>query len=194
MLLDDALKKFADVFNDFEGNFGVIQFRAPVQLMEPLPLGSALREYYSRLLLDNNPSIGKKMHLILFTLDKLVGAQSGWRWGVDRTGKQVEDANWKSSWIVFADRNGDAVFVDTETINGSVYGSIQKRNFLIAENLGDFFFTIAECMLVEKDKFGYEVMDDDFNVLDSFLDLTRGIARKNLGEDGCNGFMKFFFE
>lgn len=194
MLLETALKEFSTVFNETEGNFGIVQYRDAILIDEPIPLGDALKEYYSRLLLENKPAIGHKFHLRLITLNELIGAQSGWLWVTDKSGKTIKNDQWKSSWVIVADRNGDAIFVDTESPTGAIYGSIQQRNFLIAKDLGDFFYTIAECMIVERDKFGYEVMDDDFNVVEPFLVEVRRIAEKNLGVEGQLSFMKFFFE
>lgn len=194
MNLAQSLKDFADAFNTGDGNFGVVQYREPIAITEPFPLGNALKEYYSRLHLEDNPESGKKMHLTLFSLMEIVGAQHGWRWIRDKLGQEQENPDWKRTWVIIADRNGDAIFVDVESENGAVYGSIQQRNFLIANNLGDFWGAVAECMNVEKNKYNYEVMDDNFNVIKPFLDDVRTIAEKNLGQDYSNGYMRFFFE
>lgn len=194
MELKKSLQKFVDIFNNFEGNFGVAQLQNLIEIQEPFPLGKILRDYYGQLHLSNNPSIGQKMHLRLIPLENLTTAQAGWLWTTDKSGKQIENTNWRKNWVIIADRHGDAIFVDIEKDNGSVYGSIQQRNFLISDDLGLFFETIAECMILEKEKYDYEVMDEDFNTLDSFINEVVIIAEKKLGTDGKNGFMKFFFE
>lgn len=201
MLLRDALEEFAKIFNRFEDCSGVFVLRGPVEIIEPLAfnkpihLGSTLTEYYSRVMLNEKSTIGGAFFLQLITLDEIPTALNGWFWTRDKTGNLVENIeSWKKSWIIIGDRNGDAIFVDIDSPNGAVYGSIQQRNRLIASDLGSFFFTLAECMTLEMEKYNYEVNDDDFNVIEPFLNDIRHIAEKNFGIEGMKSFMNFFFE
>lgn len=201
MLLKAALEEFATIFNCFEKSRGIFVLRAPVAIIEPmgpnepLHLGSTLTEYFSRVLLNEKSGIGGACYLKLITLEQLITYLSGWLWIRDKAGNLVENVeSWKKSWIIIGDRNGDAIFVDIESSNGAVYGSIQQENRLISSDLGSFFFTLAECMVLEKEKYGYEVNDNDFKVIEPFLIDVRHIAERNFGTEGMKSFMNFFFE
>lgn len=193
MTLEKALTDFAAAFAAGESNLGTVLFRPPQPITEPIPLGSILREYYGRLELAEKPIVGGALQLRLWTLDELETNQHGWRWIRVKGGPVTEDPNWNKNWVVVADRNGDAIIVDISTANGTVYGAIGSRNFKIADDLASFFQTMAETIMVEVSVYDYEVYDDDFNPLPSFLDEMRTIARRVLGPDGETGFMEFFF-
>jgi hypothetical protein len=193
MSLDTALNDFATAFAAGSDNFGTVEFRSPQPIVEPFPLGAILKGYYARLRLENKPQVAGAMQLRLWTLDELETAQHGWRWVRDKSGPATDNPNWNKHWIVIADRNGDAIFVDDSAPDGVVSGSIMQRNFKIADNLASFFEAMAAAILVEVNMFNYDVYDDDFNPKPDFLDEISAIARRLLGPDGEAGFMKFFF-
>ena len=194
MSLDTALKEFATSFAAGTVNMGTVEYRAPEPIVEPFPLGAILKEYYSRLRMSEKPHLGGEFHLMLFTLEQLERAQHGWRWVSDKGGPARENPNWNKHWIIIADRDGDAIFVDDSTAEGAVFGSIMQRNFAIAKDLASFFDVMAEAMTLERSTFNYDVRDDDFNFYPHFLDEVNAIALRVLGPDGAAGFMKFFFE
>jgi len=192
--LAQAIAMFATSVEHFEKKFGVIAPREPVAIESPLALGDALGQFYSRLDLRDKPEIGGKMHIKIVPPSQLPAAQEGWRWITGRDGQRTEDPAWPATWIVFADRNGDAIAVDTASPQGAVYGSIQKRNYPIGADLASFLQTVAAAMDEERATFDYEVTDEDFEVLDSYRNAVRSIAADRLGSDHAPGFMKFFFE
>jgi len=193
MSLDVALKNFADAFSASRENFGTIEYHAFEPVVEPIPLGAVLQDYFGRLGMSGTPQVGGELLLDLFTLDNVATAQHGWRWIRKHGGPVVEDPTWNKHWIVIADRNGDAIVVDDSTASGVVSGHIGPRNFKIAEDLASFFQVMAEAMTVEASTFNYEVLDEDFNPITDFLSTVSAIALRILGPDGEEGFMEFFF-
>lgn len=193
MDLDTALQNFAAAFSEGSHNLGTVHYRAPHKVVEPIPLGPILQDYYARLLVSEKPIVAGALHLALFTLDQLERAQHAWRWFRDKHGFVTENPEWDSHWIVIADRNGDAIVVDDSTAGGTVFGNIGSKNFKIANDIASFFRVMAEAITVEAIAFDYDVYDDDFNPDPQFLDAIREIARRELGSDGEAGFMKFFF-
>jgi hypothetical protein len=192
--LSQAIETFASAVARFEKKFGTIALRSAASVDPPFPLGDALTAFYSRLELRDKPEIGGKMHIKLFPLEQLASAQEGWRWISSRDGSRSEDASWPASWVVFADRNGDAIVADAVSPNAAIQGSIQKRSFPIAPDLSSFLGALAACLDAERATFDYEVMDEDFEILDSYRDAIAAIARERLGGDCARGFMKFFLE
>jgi len=193
MSLDTALKNFAQSFAAGANNLGTVEVRTPQAIVEQFPLGPILKAYYAQLRMSEKPHVGGALHLMLFTLDDLKRVQYGWRCIRDKQGVDSENPNWDKHWVVIADRDGDAIFVDDSTADGAVSGSIMQRNFKIADSLASFFDVMAEAMQLEANTYDYEVYDDDFNPLPKFLDEISAIARRVLGPDGEAGFMKFFF-
>jgi len=193
MSLDVALKNFADAFAAGSENIGTVEYRAPQSFVEPIPLGSVLRDYYERLRFSDRPIVGGRLLLKLFPLDWLEAAQHGWRWIRNNNGPVTENPIWKRHWIVIADRNGDAIVVDDSTAGGVVTGHIGSFNVKIADDLAGFLLVMAEAMTLEASTFNYEVFDDEFNPIPEFLDAVSAIALRVLGPDGEAGFMEFFF-
>lgn len=193
MSLDTALKNFADAFAAGSENIGAVHYQAPQPIIEPIPLGSILKDYYGRLCMTGRPQVGGTLYLALFTLDQLERAQHGWRWIRDKDGPATENPDWDPHWVVIADRDGDAIVVDDSTAAGTVFGNIGSKNFLVAEDIASFFQVMADAITLEAVTFDYDVCDDDFNNYPQFLDAIRGIARRALGPDGEVGFMKFFY-
>jgi len=119
MSLDTALKNFADAFAAYSANFGTIEYRVFQPIVEPIPIGPALQEYFGRLRLSDKPQVGGRLLLMLFTLDDLETCQQGWRWIRKNGGPVIEDPTWNKHWIVIADRHGDAIVVDDSTAGGA---------------------------------------------------------------------------
>lgn len=190
--LVQAVETFASAVARFEKKFGTIALRSSVAIDLPFQLGDALSEFYSRLGLRDKPAIGGSLHIMLFPLEQLASAQEGWRWISSRDGSRSEDMNWPANWVVFADRNGDAIVADVASSGAAIQGSIQKRNVPIAPDLASFLRALAACLDEERTAFDYEVMGDDFEILDAYRSAVETIARDKLGDDGARGFMKFF--
>ena len=193
MPLDAALSRFATAFSAGSQNVGTVEHRTPAPIVEPIPIGPVVKNYFARLRLENRPMIGGELLLMLFTLDEIERAQHGWRWVRDKAGIDTENPKWDQHWIIIADRHGDAIFVDDSTDQGVVWGSIMQRNFKIADDLASFFEVMAEAMTLEAGSFDYNVLDDDYNPDPRFLDALQVIALRRLAPDASAGFMKFFF-
>lgn len=191
--ISKAIRTFADSVERFEKKFGVIALRPAAAIAPPFALGDALTSYFEQLELREKPETGGSMALKWFPLDMLVGALSGWRWIKDKAGNTVENEQWPKSWVIIADRDGDAVIVDTDSADGAVYGSIQQRSFPMASSLASFLRAAAACMDIEREKYAYEVTDDDFNTVEPYLDDVKAVAETELGNANTTGFLKFFF-
>ncbi len=144
--LKEAAAAFATSVDHFEKKFGIIALRDPTSVESPLLLGDSLGQFYPRLDLRDKPEIGGKMHIKIFPPSQPPAAQEGWRWIVGRDGLRTEDPAWPVTLIVFADRNGDAIVVDTASPQGAVYGSIQEHSFPISADLASFLQALAFAM------------------------------------------------
>lgn len=193
VMLADTLKNFSSAFSKGKLNHGKVYYREHISISGPFPLGPALHEYYSHLDMADSPAVGGAMQLQLFELNRIESAQAGWRWIRDKSGNTIENKNWQENWVIFADRNGDALFVDTQTEFGTVYGSIQQRNFLVSNTLSSFLEAQAACMAIEADEFNYDVYDDDFNPIDTFMSKIEKASADALDSNAHPGFIKFFF-
>lgn len=193
MSLDVALKNFASAFAAGSANFGTLEYGAFQPIVEPIPLGPILHDFYGRLTMSDKPQVGGRLLLMLFTLDDLETCLHGWRWIRKNNGTVIDDPTWNKNWIVIASRNGDAVVVDDSTARGVVTGHIGSFKVKIAGDLASFFQVMAEAMTLEASTFDYEVLDEDFNPIPEFLDAVSAIALRVLGPEGEAGFMDFFF-
>ncbi|NHZ40542.1 hypothetical protein [Massilia aquatica] len=193
MTLDTALHHFAAAFAAGPDNAGTVRYHAPEAIVEPIPLGPIVREYYARMLLGGRPMVAGILILDLINLDDLETIQHEWGWMRDKSGREVIDPTWNHDRIVIAYRHGDAVSVDGGTPGGVVHGHIGSCTCKIANDLASFFQAMAEAMLVEAHTYDYEVRDEDCTPLPAFLDDMRAIARRVLGAECEAGFMEFFF-
>jgi hypothetical protein len=194
MELAPVLDDFVSTFQRSPENAGKLEIASvPRSVKADLILNTDLNDYFCRLRFEGSPHIGGRLNLFLFSPDELVTAQQGWRWITDKSGNVLEDSqHWKDSWIVIADKNGDAIFVDTGS--DKVFGSIQKRNFLVGETLAQFYAGLTATMKVEMDKYDFEVLSDNMDPLPEFLQDVRAAVSATSGDEASQGFMKFFFE
>ena len=80
--------------------------------------------FYSHLILNDHPTFDGAFIIQIVEPQELNKMLSGWR--------VQNDTTWRDEYIIFAERNGDVLFCDTQNITSPVYGSIQKRNFIEA--------------------------------------------------------------
>lgn len=193
MDLKSVCAEFVRTFQRSQKNFGTVEFSASVlPVSADVPLNDELRTYFGHVRFSENIHIGGRFNLFLFSPSDLLSAQSGWRWITSKSGEIQEDSvDWKPSWVVIADKDGDAIFVDI--YGNEVFGSIQKRNFLVAKSLGDFLYALTEAVKIEMDKYDFEVLDDDAAPLNEFIHDVRTVVSSKLDADATSGFMKFFF-
>lgn len=190
--LDAALRRFARAFSDSDFRFGEVAYRAPEAVTAPVELGSVLTEYFAKLRLQT-PVLGGAFRMTLFEPSKLHDALSGWRFIVDRQGHNIVNPGWPASWIIIADRDGDAIVVDAATEGGATYGSVQQHNRPMAGSLATYLDCLAACMEMEAEKFRDDSKDEDFNYRPAFLWEVERIAGERLTPGERAGFMHFFF-
>lgn len=193
MDLKTILNEFIKVIESSPENLGNLKaLTSHISINTTLPLDSDLHTYFEFLNLDSTPVIGCYFHMILFGPNDLIGALQGWRWIQTKSGKiEVDRSRWNPAWIIIADRNGDAIFVDTD--NHKVFGSIQGENLLIAEDLLSFFSALTDATKIEKEKYDFNVRTESLTVLTEFeADVRKSIFTK-LGQEAASGFMEFFF-
>lgn len=189
MDLYSALNEFCETFSRSSENFGIAKFSStPINFSVSMTLGKALEEYYSRIILEEKTQVGAQFQLRLFSIEELESAQEGRRWTYTPNGQHLENSRWNKDWIVIADRNGDPLVVDSS--NGSVHGLIQTRSLPLAKDISSFFDALTEGMKIEMDKYNFEVTDDDFNPLESFLRDVEQVATRKLKNPYDVGFLE----
>lgn len=193
MQLDFALQKFVEAFKLSALSSGGLSMTEARSIQPPLGLGEALTEYFSRLDFQQQPQVGGAMLMMLFDMDELPGAQSGWRFIRKPDGSVAQDRSWPESLVVIADRNGDAIAVDSASPQGVVYGCIQRRTVRIAGSLAQFLTCVAELLDIEREVFSYECKTEDFEFRPDFLALARAVAARRLGEVDGPAFLGFYF-
>ena len=119
-----TLARFAHAFGREGKDFGTLNvLSSPHPVPAELQLTGQLREFYAHAGFDKL-TIGGAFHLMVATLAGLPEAQVGWRWVQDRrSGKVTEDPTWNKDWLVFCDRNGDALFADLSQEESPISGS-----------------------------------------------------------------------
>ncbi len=191
MKLIEALIKFNNVFGRNKtdlGNFSIID-----DAVKNAECTDELEQFYSLISFDNVLIIGGEFFLTIQPKTKLDRAQEGWYIILNKEGKpQNDDTKWNKDWVVFANRNDDAVYFDKK--NGGVYASINKRQlFNLSSSLADFFFLLSECMKLEEEKYKFNTSDDDEEPLENFIDDTEGILSQCLNTKQVGDFIAFFF-
>ncbi|MGI5172445.1 hypothetical protein H0R92_02405 [Treponema sp. OMZ 840] len=191
MKLIEALTKFSNVFGRNKtdlGNFSVID-----DAVKNTECTDELEQFYSLTSFDNVLIIGGEFFLTIQPKIKLDRAQEGWYIILNKEGqRQNDDTKWNKDWVVFANRNDDAVYFDKK--NGGVYGSIDKRQFFhLSSSLADFFFLLSECMKLEEEKYKCNTSDDEEDPLENFIDDTEGILSQCLSTKQVEDFISFFF-
>ncbi|MBF4560072.1 hypothetical protein H7698_28785 [Pseudomonas sp. p50] len=188
-MTNDVIKKFADRFNNNNQNMGTVLYSTDpiVRKSDVFPhLNEQIEEFYLHIHLENAPTIGGDFFLQIFALNELENAQVGW------SGPDDEELAWKQSFVVFADRNGDALVYDSEQKNCPVYGSIQKHSFLVANS----FFCFLEALLVGiavEEEFGGDTREEDLSYKSNFISEVENRISSMGDVVSVQGFMKFFF-
>jgi hypothetical protein len=192
MALFDAVARFAEEFNNEEKNFGTIVIRSEERaVLDYFLIDSELREFYAKAEFDEL-IIGNNFFLEIAALNQIARFQEGWE-GMDHI-KLVSDKDDKS-WIVFGDRNGDAIFSKSEDVKSPVFGSIQQVDeFQLSSSLESFLDILTKCLIMERDEFGYETKLEDYTVKSNFIERIRMIVQEYETAKIANDFVGFFFE
>lgn len=195
MALHDAIQRFVNEFNQEERNFGKLTVRSEKKDVqeELLPEGE-LKTFYTIVDFDKL-TVGNTFFLDVAALADLPRYQEGWRWDYDTdpTGKE-DTEDWNPMWLVFGDRNGDALFAKVGNEITPVFASIQKsENYQLSSSFESFLTIIADCMIMEREEFHNETKLEDFTVKPEFIDRTRDLVAKHENQDIANQFIDFFF-
>ncbi len=163
MELKKAIEKLHAVFG--RGNIDIGSFDV-VDNVDSISVKNQLESFYSLTVFEDVLTIGGEFFLDIQPEIKIKRAQEGWYFILDKEGElQCDDLKWDKNWIVFANRNDDAVYFNKA--DGGIYGSIDKRQFFhLSSSLADFFCLLSECMKMEEEKYEFDTSDDDEEPLD----------------------------
>ncbi|MEW5050444.1 hypothetical protein AB1Y85_24080, partial [Enterobacter hormaechei] len=81
----------------------------------------------------------------------------------------------------------------TQNLTSPVYGSIQKRNFIISGSLADFLNAFCSAIEMEQNNYDGDATDDEFNLREDFLEDIDVMLKTKLKDVEVEGFKKFFF-
>jgi hypothetical protein len=196
MALLDAVTRFIEVFNSIEKNFGKL-ILLPEERAVPealLPPGE-LRTFYARVDFEELIT-GTELFFQIATMAELPRYQEGWRWVYDTDPAGIEDTeHWNMNWLVFGDRNGEALFTKLQDEKSPVFGSLQKtRIYQLSKSLESFLSIIEACMKMERDEFQFDTQSEDCEVKPEFIERTRDIVSQYERPEITNQFIGFFFE
>ncbi|MGB1216863.1 MAG: hypothetical protein ACPG5P_03260, partial [Saprospiraceae bacterium] len=155
MKLIPILKEFSDLFGRDGIDIGNIEFKNIKISNTPLEI------FYEVLLFDNTLTVVGDFLIHITPLNMLNEKQKGWYLCKDKNNRWYEDnENWNKEWIVFGDRNGDAIYYNK--LGNSVWGSVnKKKNYKIASSLDVFFEILTACMHLEMEKYNFCTKNED---------------------------------
>lgn len=187
---NQIIKSFVTQFNSIEQNMGKMSyiedgFTHPNSGFSGI--SGEIKLFYTHVKLEESPTLGGDFFLQFFMLDEIEGAQSGW------AGPDDDALQWRQSFILFGDRNGDALVYDSANQKSPVYGSIQKRSFLIADSFLCFLEALLAGVEVEERDFKGDTRDDDMNFKPAFLARVEERVSCVGGGINAKNFIKFFF-
>ena len=186
MFIDNRLRKFAETFQNSNTSSGVMKYSITKLKAEKidLPLTGEILYYYDYIILEDKPILGNDLFLRFIERNKLKNILDSWD----------NDPEWKDSYIIFADRDGDVLFCDSSDIKSPVYGSVQMKMYKLTDSLSDFLNIYSKLIEVEEIEFGGDVADDDFNHKPEYLLRIEEELNKNLSSKlFVDNFMYFFF-
>jgi hypothetical protein len=187
MELTEALKAFSNLFGRSGVDIGQVEFKDDGETND-------LDAFYGHLSFSNVLTVGGEMFINIPPYDKLSKSQEGWYLIRDKSGQVVnDDVHWNKDWIVFANRNDDAIYFNA--IDKKIYGSVdKKRVYRLAGSMGDFFTILVECMKLEYEKYELDTRNEDEEVSELFLDDVYNVVIRLSGNETADDFMAFFFE
>ena len=194
MALVEAIARFASTVGR-DGKDTTDAQVVPVPLPPPadLPLTGELATFYAELGFDKLV-VGGEFFFKLIASARLKSAQVGWRWTSNSlTHDLLENPKWNESWVVFGDRNGDALMAKTTQRNCPVFGLIQGEEYQLSSSLEIFLNIISDCLVMEQLEYSFDTHDEDFTVHEKFIDSTRRIVEKYESEQLAEAFVEFFF-
>ncbi|WP_165729955.1 hypothetical protein [Enterobacter hormaechei] len=186
MHIKKAVQDFVIKFNMNELNMGRVDYTdVENETSFPVSLTGEIEFFYRHLILNDSPAFDGTFFLQIIEAQELSEVLSGWR--------VQNDTTWHDEYITFAERNGDILFCETKNITSPVYGSIQKRNFIISGSLAEFLDVFCSAIEIEQSKYDGDATDDDFNFREDFLEDIDLMLKRKLKDVEVQGFKKFFF-
>ena len=186
MSIDNSLRKFAETFQNSNETIGIMQYSNMKLKADKidLPITGEILYFYEHMILEDVPILGNDLYIRFIERSQLKNILDGWD----------NDPEWKDSYIIFADRNGDVLLCDSSDIKSPVYGSVQMDMYKITDSLSDFLDIYSNLIKVEEVEFGGDVADDDFNYKPEYLLRIEEELNKNLSSKlFVDNFMYFFF-
>ena len=186
MNIKNAVQDFVIKFKMNDLNMGEIDYTDDEnETSFPVNLNGEIRFFYSHLILNDHPTFDGAFFIQIVESQELKEMLSGWR--------VQNDTAWHDDYVIFAERNGDVLFCDTQNITSPVYGSIQKRNFIISNSLADFLDAFCSAIEIEQSKYDGDATDDDFNFREDFLEDIDLMLKSKLKDVEAEAFKYFFF-
>ncbi|HHA2246278.1 TPA: hypothetical protein ACOEHG_001113 [Enterobacter ludwigii] len=186
MKIKNAAQDFVIKFNMNDLNMGEIDYTDDEsETSFSVNLNGEIQFIYRHLILNDRPTFDGTFYLQVIEPQELNEILSGWR--------VQNHMIWHDEYIIFAERNGDVLFCDTRNITSPVYGSIQKRNFIISGSLADFLDVFCSAIEIEQSKYDGDGTDDDFNFREDFLEEIDFMLKSKLKDVEAEGFKQFFF-
>ncbi|WP_370577520.1 hypothetical protein ABX014_21835 [Snodgrassella alvi] len=186
MFIDNSLRKFAETFQNSNETIGIMQYSNTKLNADKidLPLAGEILYFYDHIILEDGPILGNDLYIRFIEKNQLKNILDGWD----------NDPEWKDSYIIFAERNGDVLLCDSSDIKSPVYGSVQMKMYKLTDSLSDFLDIYSNLIKVEEVEFGGDVADDDFNHKPEYLLRIEKELNKNLSSKlFVDNFMYFFF-
>ncbi|WP_237759109.1 hypothetical protein, partial [Enterobacter hormaechei] len=163
MNIKNAVQDLVNKFKMNELNMGEIDYTDDEnETSFPVNLNGEVDFFYRHLILNDSPTFDGTFYLQIIEPQDLNEILSGWR--------VQNDTAWRDEYIIFAERNGDVLFCDTQNLTSPVYGSIQKRNFIISGSLADFLNAFCSAIEMEQNNYDGDATDDEFNLREDFLE------------------------
>lgn len=189
MELKSTIEKLHAVF----GRNGVDTGTFDITDKDKLATASQFEAFYQLTSFEHVLTIGGEFFLNIQPEKKLEEAQNGWYFILDKEGNIVnDDLKWNKNWVVFANRNDDAIYYNRE--DGGIYASIDKRIFFyLSSSFSDFLYILSECMKIEEEKYKFNTTDEDEETLSIFISDVREVLSRTLNDKQREDFIAFFF-
>lgn len=185
MDFQQGINRFVMTFNQSKQSMGEMKIahnKIMVNRLNSIPLKGELLQFYENTELTDSPSFGGDFYLQVIDLSIIEKVNEDWRAG----------GEWQNEFVIFAERNGDVLYCDLSGCDNPVFGSIQKRNFIVAESLLSFMNVYCDLVEIEELEYGCETTDEDFNFKDDYLLAVKDKLKQQLNEDCSRGFERFF--
>jgi len=188
MILKDELMKFVNVFGREGHDIGNVNLNND----DNSGLEESLDLFYHFLRFEKVLTIGGELFINIIPYKDLSKAQDGWYKIKVSDQWENDDKNWNKEWVVFADRNDDAIYYNN--LDNGIYGSIDKKiNYKISNSLSQFISILTLGMHLEQEKYNFETSEDYEETSEEFLQDIYNILN-DIDSSSADNFMAFFFE